>query len=63
MIDINQNISNLLEPKLIGDILVLPGFSFALSSNHYTEDQKQGPPLVKHHYAGTWKNDHGGEEV
>ncbi|RDL31390.1 uncharacterized protein BP5553_09599 [Venustampulla echinocandica] len=55
----DKNISLLLEPKLIGDVLVLPGYSFASSSNRYKE--KMGPALVTHHYAGTWKNDQGGE--
>lgn len=55
----DRNISCLLEPKLISDVLILPGYSFAASSNHY--DEEQGPALITHHYAGTWKNEHGGE--
>lgn len=50
------------EPRLVGDVLVLPGFSFAHATNVYDDAVVVGPPLVKHHYAGTWKNDHGGEE-
>lgn len=57
----DRNISSLVEPKLIGDVLVLPGYSFALSANHYAADDIQGPALVTHHYAGSWKNEHGGE--
>ncbi|KAF2197953.1 hypothetical protein GQ43DRAFT_458172 [Delitschia confertaspora ATCC 74209] len=53
-------ISNLMEPKLVGDVLILPGYSFASTSNMYGE-MEVGPPLVKHHYAGSWKNEHGGE--
>ncbi|KAJ4387596.1 hypothetical protein N0V93_008192 [Gnomoniopsis smithogilvyi] len=51
------------EPKLIGDVLILPGFSFARSMNFYNETvtSSLGPPLVEHHYAGSWKNDKGGE--
>lgn len=57
------DISNLMEPKLVGDLLIMPGYSFALSSNKYGENKEPpGTPLVTHHYAGTWKNDHGGEE-
>ncbi|KAF8859186.1 hypothetical protein BDZ45DRAFT_714179 [Acephala macrosclerotiorum] len=55
----DRNISGLYEPKLIGDVLILPGNAFAASQSGYPKDQ--GPMLVTHHYAGTWKNDHGGE--
>jgi mannosyltransferase OCH1-like enzyme len=55
----DRNISQLHEPKLVGDVLIMPGNSFAASQSGYPEDQ--GPQLVTHHYAGTWKNDHGGE--
>ncbi|KAK6218827.1 U4/U6 x U5 tri-snRNP complex subunit Prp1 [Pestalotiopsis sp. IQ-011] len=53
----------ILEPKMAGDILILPGYSLAASYNTYEpEDQgRVGPSLVVHHYAGTWKNEHGGE--
>ncbi|KAL2131004.1 hypothetical protein VTI74DRAFT_5686 [Chaetomium olivicolor] len=51
----------LLEPKLVGDVLVLPGYAFAASANTYEKDFEVPPPLVKHHYAGTWKNAKGGE--
>jgi alpha 1,6-mannosyltransferase len=56
-----EDIAALYEPKLIGDVLVLPGYSFALSSNHYNPEDTQGPALVTHHFDGSWKNDHGGE--
>ncbi|KAK3694170.1 hypothetical protein B0T22DRAFT_506431 [Podospora appendiculata] len=57
------NITHLVEPKLLGDVLILPGFAFAASANTYDEKLRAGlgPPLVKHHYAGTWKNKNGGE--
>lgn len=59
-----ESISNLLEPQILGDLLIMPGYAFAGSSNTYEDEDKArlGPSLVKHHYAGTWKNDHGGEE-
>jgi len=55
----DRNISGLHEPKLIGDVLILPGNAFAARQSGYPSDQ--GPTYVEHHYAGTWKNDHGGE--
>lgn len=55
----------LLEPKLAGDVLILPGYALAASYNTYEpEDQHRvGPPLVVHHYAGSWKNAYGGEKA
>lgn len=55
--------SKILQPKMLGDVLVMPGISFAASSNKYTivEEWNLSPKLVSHHYAGSWKNDHGGE--
>lgn len=55
----------LLQPKLVGDVLVMPGRSFASSSNTYKPEEEESlpPKLVTHHYAGSWKNDHGGESV
>lgn len=78
------------EPKLVGDVLIMPGYSFAASMNKYDEEEEGddsiyheageeigevrdeaarrekkktlGPKLVTHHYAGSWKNDRGGEE-
>lgn len=60
---IDQNsIHNLLDPKLVGDVLILPGYSFAASSNRYGTNQNlTGPSLVTHHYAGSWKNQNGGK--
>lgn len=49
------------EPKLVGDVLFMPGYSFALSSNHYKAEDTQGPALVTHHFKGSWRNEHGGE--
>jgi mannosyltransferase OCH1-like enzyme len=58
-----EEISELYEPRLVGDVLVMPGRSFAASANKYTaeEEGKLPPKLVTHHYAGSWKNDYGGE--
>lgn len=55
----------ILEPKLAGNVLILPGYALAASYNTYGEqDQdKVGPSLVVHHYAGAWKNEYGGERV
>lgn len=54
-----------LEPKMAGDVLILPGYSLSPSFNTYEEEDQDrvGPPLVVHHYAGTWKNDYGGEKL
>ncbi|KAK4148849.1 glycosyltransferase [Chaetomidium leptoderma] len=56
-----HDVEGLLEPKLVGDVLFLPGYAFSASANKYQEDMEVPPPLAKHHYAGTWKNDQGGE--
>ncbi|GLI80199.1 hypothetical protein PoHVEF18_008550 [Penicillium ochrochloron] len=56
-----ENVSNLHEPVLLHDVLVLPNAAFAAMQAGFPEDQ--GPYLVEHHYAGSWKNDHGGESV
>ncbi|KAL5116268.1 hypothetical protein ACEQ8H_005826 [Pleosporales sp. CAS-2024a] len=61
---VEGDMSKLLQPKLVGDVLALPGRSFAASTNRYTpeEEAKMPPKLVIHHYAGSWKNEHGGEQ-
>lgn len=56
-----ENVSNLHEPVLLHDVLVLPNAAFAAMQAGFPEDQ--GPYLVEHHYAGSWKNDAGGESV
>lgn len=58
-----DSIKNLRHPKMVGDVLILPGYSFAADSNHYPPEEQLGPPLVTHHGAGSWKNEHGGELV
>lgn len=56
-----ENVSNLHEPVLLHDVLVFPNAAFAAMQGGWPQDQ--GPYLVEHHYAGSWKNDHGGESV
>jgi len=55
----DKNTSGLIEPRLIGDVLILPSAAFAARQADYPVDR--GPVLVSHHYAGSWKNEHGGE--
>lgn len=55
----DRNVSGLHAPKLVGDVLVMPGVAFAAFQNGEPGDQ--GPALVSHHYAGSWKNKNGGE--
>lgn len=59
----NEDIAHILEPKLIGDVLVLPDYAFADTMNQQYGDKKIGKILVTHHYAGSWKNENGGEEA
>ncbi|PWY83772.1 hypothetical protein BO94DRAFT_114621 [Aspergillus sclerotioniger CBS 115572] len=54
-----MNITGVREPRLLGDVLVLPQAAFAARQGGYPSDQ--GPYLVSHHYAGSWKNEVGGE--
>lgn len=54
-----SNISELHEPVLLGDVLVLPNAAFAAMQGGWPTDR--GPYLVEHHYSGSWKNDKGGE--
>ena len=49
------------EPQLFDDVLILPGYSFSASLQDYKDDESPGPALVTHHFAGSWKNDRGGE--
>ncbi|KAJ5499163.1 hypothetical protein N7453_008214 [Penicillium expansum] len=53
------NITNIKEPILFQDVLVLPNAAFASRQGGYPTDR--GPYLVEHHYAGSWKNVNGGE--
>lgn len=51
----------LMEPMLVGDVLILPGYSLAASSNHYEEGVELPPAFVTHHFASSWKNENFGE--
>jgi hypothetical protein len=46
-------ISNTKEPRLVGDVLVMPNNAFAALQAEYPTDR--GPVLATHHYAGSWK--------
>ena len=54
------NITDVKEPTLFQDVLVLPNAAFASRQAGFPEDR--GPYLVEHHYAGSWKNAYGGEK-
>ncbi|KAJ5796125.1 uncharacterized protein N7518_004665 [Penicillium psychrosexuale] len=53
------NITNIKEPTLFQDVLVLPNAAFSSRQAGFPGDR--GPYLVEHHYAGSWKNVNGGE--
>ncbi|TLD20599.1 hypothetical protein PspLS_08753 [Pyricularia sp. CBS 133598] len=57
----NNDIANVTEPRLLGDVLIMPDHSFADSMNMWWGDKAPGRKLVVHHYAGSWKNEKGGE--
>ncbi|KAK8098939.1 glycosyltransferase family 32 protein [Apiospora kogelbergensis] len=59
----DRDISHVAEPRLIGDVLVLPDYAFADSMNQEHGDKKVGRKLTVHHYAGSWKNADGGEKA
>jgi mannosyltransferase OCH1-like enzyme len=49
----DRDFSGIKHPKLVGDVLIMPGVSFAAAQNGYPKDQ--GDALVSHHYEGSWK--------
>jgi mannosyltransferase OCH1-like enzyme len=49
----DRDFSGIKHPKLVGDVLIMPGVSFAATQNRYPTDQ--GDALVTHHYEGSWK--------
>ncbi|CAG8372678.1 unnamed protein product [Penicillium salamii] len=49
----DRDFSGIKHPKLVGDVLIMPGVSFAARQNGDPTDQ--GPALVTHHYEGSWK--------
>lgn len=61
-LDLNYGKTNYsLMPKIFEDVLILPGYSFSASLQSYREGEEVGPALVEHHFAGSWKNEKGGE--
>ena len=53
------NLTGLTEPKLLGDILMLPVTSFAPDQTHSNSGPSSGETaLVKHLFKGSWRNDH-----
>lgn len=56
-----DNITNITQPTLFQDVLVLPNAAFAAGQGGWPKDR--GPYLVEHHYAGSWKNKAGGEQT
>lgn len=55
----------IVKPMMVGDVLILPGISFSAAVNEYADEDQDslGPPLVSHHYAGSWRNEKGGETL
>jgi mannosyltransferase OCH1-like enzyme len=49
----DRMISDTKEPRLVGDVLIMPNNAFAALQAGYPTDR--GPVLVTHHYAGSWK--------
>ncbi|EKV19226.1 Glycosyltransferase, DXD sugar-binding region [Penicillium digitatum] len=49
----DRDFSGIKHPKLVGDVLIMPGVSFAAAQNGFPVDQ--GDALVTHHYEGSWK--------
>lgn len=49
----DRDFSGIKQPKLLGDVLIMPGNSFAARQNGYPTDQ--GDTLVTHHYESSWK--------
>jgi hypothetical protein len=51
----DRDYAHIKQPKLVGDVLIMPGVSFAALQNGNPTDQ--GDPLVTHHYEGSWKKE------
>ncbi|KAJ5166214.1 uncharacterized protein N7482_004995 [Penicillium canariense] len=51
----DRDFSRIKRPKLVGDVLIMPGVSFAALQNG--NPKNQGDPLVSHHYEGSWKKE------
>ncbi|KAK4442437.1 glycosyltransferase family 32 protein [Podospora aff. communis PSN243] len=59
-----MGLTRLWKPRLVGDVLIFPGYAFAKDANEYSEEEEKrlGQILVTHHYAGSWKNQLGSIE-
>jgi mannosyltransferase OCH1-like enzyme len=51
----DRDFSGIKQPKLVGDVLIMPGNAFAALQNGNPTDQ--GDVLVTHHYEGSWKKE------
>lgn len=51
----DRDFAGIKRPKLIGDVLIMPGVSFAALQNGNPTDQ--GDALVTHNYEGSWKKE------
>lgn len=58
-----QNLTGMREPRLYGDVLVLPIDGFASGLPHSGSTDGQGTALVKHQQHGSWKEDPQGDHI
>lgn len=62
MVD-RDDVEGIVDPLLLDNVLILPGNAFANWTNDFEKlGEPSVPVMVTHHYAGSWKNDHGGED-
>ncbi|RYP61911.1 hypothetical protein DL770_009678 [Monosporascus sp. CRB-9-2] len=55
-----DELDNLQEPRLIGDVLVLPRICFGWLAHEHTHDKDDKSILVEHLFIGSWRGDHPG---
>ncbi|KAK8046930.1 hypothetical protein PG996_014994 [Apiospora saccharicola] len=55
-----DELSNLQEPKLIGDVLVLPKFAFGWLGHEHVPERGDPRILVEHLFIGSWRDGHPG---
>jgi mannosyltransferase OCH1-like enzyme len=55
-----DELSNLMEPRLIGDVLVLPKDSFGWLPQEHTHEKGDAMILVEHLFIGSWREGHPG---
>ncbi|CAG7952197.1 unnamed protein product [Penicillium olsonii] len=51
----DRDFAGIKQPKLVGDVLIMPGNAFAANQNNHPTDQ--GDILATHHYEGSWKKE------